>query len=138
MAHSRKKACAGQEKTSIPGRAAATWGQVKIPLCPANTRTGKTPEKRDFTRAGRQAQVAPAIFKGAILQVPLDQTKKFMPLRPEQIQTLMWAALGVLILVLIYYLSPILTPFLAGAIFAYILNPARAGTAGWPAWRSAG
>jgi predicted PurR-regulated permease PerM len=46
-----------------------------------------------------------------------------MPLRPEQIQTLLWAALGVLVLVLIYYLSPILTPFLAGAIFAYILNP---------------
>lgn len=46
-----------------------------------------------------------------------------MPLRPEQLQTLMWTALGLAFLVLIYYLSPILTPFLAGAIFAYILNP---------------
>lgn len=46
-----------------------------------------------------------------------------MPLREEKLQTLMWAALGLAFLVLIYYLSPILTPFLAGAIFAYILNP---------------
>lgn len=46
-----------------------------------------------------------------------------MPLRNEQLQTLMWAALGLAFLVLIYFLSPILTPFLAGAIFAYILNP---------------
>ncbi|HEX4330118.1 MAG TPA: AI-2E family transporter [Burkholderiales bacterium] len=46
-----------------------------------------------------------------------------MPLRSEQLQTLMWAALGLAFLVLIYFLSPILTPFLAGAIFAYILNP---------------
>ena len=46
-----------------------------------------------------------------------------MPLRQEQLQTLIWAGLALLFLVLIYYLSPILTPFLAGAIFAYILNP---------------
>ena len=46
-----------------------------------------------------------------------------MPLRSEQLQTLMWAALGLAFLVLIYFLGPILTPFLAGAIFAYILNP---------------
>jgi len=46
-----------------------------------------------------------------------------MPLRPEQQQTLLWAGLALAFAILIYFLSPILTPFLAGAIFAYILNP---------------
>ena len=46
-----------------------------------------------------------------------------MPLRPDQLQTLLWAGLGLAFLVLLYLLSPILTPFLAGAILAYILNP---------------
>lgn len=46
-----------------------------------------------------------------------------MPLREEKLQTVLWVALGLAFLVLIYYLSPILTPFLAGAIIAYILNP---------------
>jgi predicted PurR-regulated permease PerM len=46
-----------------------------------------------------------------------------MPLRSDQLQTLLWAGLGLAFLVLVYYLSPILTPFLAGAILAYILNP---------------
>jgi predicted PurR-regulated permease PerM len=44
-------------------------------------------------------------------------------IRPEQLQTAWWIGLGLLFVWLIYLLSPILTPFLAGAIFAYILNP---------------
>lgn len=65
----------------------------------------------------------PASCRRQAPQAPPNPTSNPMALRPEQLQTLMWAALGVLFLVLIYYLSPILTPFLAGAIFAYILNP---------------
>jgi len=34
-----------------------------------------------------------------------------------------WLAIGAAFLALVYLLSPILAPFLAGAIFAYILNP---------------
>ncbi|MBM3353191.1 MAG: AI-2E family transporter [Betaproteobacteria bacterium] len=34
-----------------------------------------------------------------------------------------WLAIGAAFLALLYLLSPILAPFLAGAIFAYILNP---------------
>jgi predicted PurR-regulated permease PerM len=34
-----------------------------------------------------------------------------------------WLALGLAFLVLLYFLSPILTPFLLGGILAYILNP---------------
>jgi len=46
-----------------------------------------------------------------------------MPLRADQLQTALWAGIALVFVVLIYYLSPILTPFLAGAILAYILNP---------------
>jgi predicted PurR-regulated permease PerM len=46
-----------------------------------------------------------------------------MTLRSEQLQTALWAGVGLAFLVLIYLLGPILTPFLAGAILAYILNP---------------
>jgi len=34
-----------------------------------------------------------------------------------------WIAIGAVFVALLYLLSPILAPFLAGAIFAYILNP---------------
>src|SRR5690349_1437072 len=34
-----------------------------------------------------------------------------------------WLATGLAFLVLLYFLSPILTPFLLGGILAYILNP---------------
>ena len=46
-----------------------------------------------------------------------------MPLRPEQIQSAWWIALGLGFVWVLYLLSPILTPFLAGAVLAYILNP---------------
>ncbi len=46
-----------------------------------------------------------------------------MNLRAEQLETALWASVGLAFLVLIYFLRPILTPFLAGAILAYILNP---------------
>ena len=46
-----------------------------------------------------------------------------MPIRPQQIQTAWWVALGLAFAGIIYLLSPILTPFLAGAMLAYILNP---------------
>jgi hypothetical protein len=41
-----EKARAGQEKTSIPGRAAVTWGQVKIPPVP-----GERPDRKNAGKA---------------------------------------------------------------------------------------
>lgn len=46
-----------------------------------------------------------------------------MTLRSDQLQTALWVGVGLLFLALIYVLRPILTPFLAGAILAYIFNP---------------
>ena len=46
-----------------------------------------------------------------------------MPLRSDQMQMLPWAAAGAALLWGLYLLGPVLTPFLAGAILAYILNP---------------
>ncbi len=46
-----------------------------------------------------------------------------MPLRPEQLQMLPWVAAGAALLWGLYLLGPVLTPFLAGAILAYMLNP---------------
>jgi predicted PurR-regulated permease PerM len=46
-----------------------------------------------------------------------------MNLRAEQLETALWTGVGLAFLVLLYFLGPILTPFLAGAILAYILNP---------------
>ena len=46
-----------------------------------------------------------------------------MPIRPEQMQTVWWVGVFIAFAWLVYLLSPILTPFLAGAILAYILNP---------------
>lgn len=46
-----------------------------------------------------------------------------MTLRADKLETTLWVGVGVGFLVLIYFLGPILTPFLAGAILAYILNP---------------
>ena len=45
------------------------------------------------------------------------------PIRPEQLQTAWWIGIGLAIAWLIALLSPILTPFLAGAMLAYMLNP---------------
>ena len=41
----------------------------------------------------------------------------------DQKQTLIWLAVGLAIIVLIYSLGPVLTPFVAGSILAYALNP---------------
>ena len=46
-----------------------------------------------------------------------------MPLRSDPMQTLPWVAAGALLLWGLYLLGPVLTPFLAGAMLAYILNP---------------
>jgi len=43
--------------------------------------------------------------------------------RSDRLQTTLWIAAGLAILVLLYALSPILTPFLLAAILAYICNP---------------
>lgn len=42
---------------------------------------------------------------------------------PEQRQTLLWLAVGILLAVVLVLLGPILTPFVAAAIIGYMLNP---------------
>jgi predicted PurR-regulated permease PerM len=42
---------------------------------------------------------------------------------PQQRQTLFWSACALAIVWLLYLLGPILTPFVAGIVLAYILNP---------------
>jgi predicted PurR-regulated permease PerM len=44
-------------------------------------------------------------------------------LSPQQRQTLLWLGVGLAIVWLLYLLGPILTPFVAGIVLAYILNP---------------
>lgn len=46
------------------------------------------------------------------------------PPRVDRMQTALWAAVGIALLVLFYMLSPILTPFVVAAAFAYICDPA--------------
>lgn len=46
-----------------------------------------------------------------------------LPARRADREKWWWLALGLAFLVLLYFLSPILTPFLLGGILAYILNP---------------
>ena len=46
-----------------------------------------------------------------------------MPIRSDQAQMLFWAAVGLVLLWGLYLLGPVLTPFLAGAMLAYILKP---------------
>ena len=43
--------------------------------------------------------------------------------RADRLQTLIWSTLGLGILWLLYLLSPILSPFVLAAIFAYICAP---------------
>jgi predicted PurR-regulated permease PerM len=45
------------------------------------------------------------------------------PLTLEQKQTVFWVAVWLALLLLLVTLGPVLTPFLAAAIFAYVLNP---------------
>jgi predicted PurR-regulated permease PerM len=47
-----------------------------------------------------------------------------MPLRPKHLQAAWWLAVAAGMVWILWLLSPILTPFLAGAVLAYILNPA--------------
>ena len=42
---------------------------------------------------------------------------------PQQRQTALWTGIGILLILLLLLLGPILTPFIAGAILAYALNP---------------
>ncbi|MGL4573289.1 MAG: AI-2E family transporter [Burkholderiaceae bacterium] len=44
-------------------------------------------------------------------------------LSPQQRQTLLWLGVGLAFVWLLYLLGPILTPFVAGIVLAYILNP---------------
>jgi predicted PurR-regulated permease PerM len=44
-------------------------------------------------------------------------------LTPQQRQTLLWLGVGAAIVWLLWLLGPILTPFVAGIVLAYILNP---------------
>ena len=44
-------------------------------------------------------------------------------LKPDQRQTLLWLSVGVLLLALLWLLSPVLTPFVAAAVVGYVLNP---------------
>ena len=46
-----------------------------------------------------------------------------MPIRSDRAQMLLWAAVGLALLWGLYLLGPVLTPFLAGAMLAYILKP---------------
>jgi predicted PurR-regulated permease PerM len=45
-------------------------------------------------------------------------------LSPEQKQTVLWLAVGLLLAALVVSLGPVLAPFIAAAILAYALNPA--------------
>ena len=44
-------------------------------------------------------------------------------LRKDRLQTALWIGVGLGLLVLLYALSPILTPFLLAAVLAYVCNP---------------
>lgn len=44
-------------------------------------------------------------------------------LKPEQRQALLWLSVGLVFLLLLWLLSPVLTPFVAAAIIGYVLNP---------------
>jgi predicted PurR-regulated permease PerM len=54
-----------------------------------------------------------------------DEILLEMPLpRPDLLHTALWAAAGTGLLVLLWLLGPILTPFVVGAVFAYLCDPA--------------
>lgn len=42
---------------------------------------------------------------------------------PQQRQTALWTGIGILLIAILLLLGPILTPFIAGSILAYALNP---------------
>jgi len=47
-----------------------------------------------------------------------------LPLRPLHLQTAAWTGIALALAALLWLLAPILTPFVLGAIFAYLCNPA--------------
>ena len=51
--------------------------------------------------------------------------------RSDRMQATLWIVVGLAILVLLYALSPILTPFLLAGILAYISNPVADRITGW-------
>ena len=53
------------------------------------------------------------------------------PSRSDRLQASLWIAAGLAVLVLLYALSPILTPFLLAGILAYICNPVADHIAHW-------
>lgn len=59
-----------------------------------------------------------------IKSIPLN--RDFMPLSftSDQKQTWLWLAVAIALVLLLVLLGPVLTPFIAGAILAYALNPA--------------
>jgi predicted PurR-regulated permease PerM len=63
--------------------------------------------------------------KTVILTKALHPSRDFMPFSftSEQKQTWLWLSVGVALAVLLMLLGPVLTPFMAGAILAYALNP---------------
>lgn len=46
------------------------------------------------------------------------------PPRADLLHTALWAAVGITLLILLWLLGPILTPFVVGAVFAYLCDPA--------------
>ncbi len=44
-------------------------------------------------------------------------------MKSEQRQTLMWLSVGLVFLILLWLLTPVLTPFVAAGIIGYVLNP---------------
>src|SRR5690606_34364002 len=46
------------------------------------------------------------------------------PPRADLLHTALWAAAGIALLVLMWLLGPILAPFIVGAVFAYVSDPA--------------
>ena len=46
------------------------------------------------------------------------------PPRVDRLQTVAWTATGAALIALLWLLGPILTPFVVGAVFAYICDPA--------------
>ena len=46
-----------------------------------------------------------------------------MPISPRQRQTLLWSAVGLFLAWALFLLGPVLTPFVAAIVLAYILLP---------------
>ncbi len=53
---------------------------------------------------------------------PCDPAMQNM-MKSEQRQTLMWLSVGLVFLILLWLLTPVLTPFVAAGIIGYVLNP---------------